>query len=373
MLTTSHIYLCPTLRTLPSIVIKALPKVATFITIVLGSGTLMAAGECTVPTTPRPDATLPAELSGLNMTLLHEETFDDLPDFSNVAGVENCIGGTGNGCSRLPNGWSDFLVSEKWNPTDGGGANAKAGLQINGDFARGGSGKSLVIWDESRGDSGSWGSDAMLGKYFPSGHKDIYVEYWIKFQPGYRWHHLELNNPQGINYAKLMRIGHRDQGQSPFRFSASGSNAPLVFIDSSIWSRDQNPGRTNLASVLVSGRCDPQESNYKCGSYPETGRGYINGNASNAESYGDGNWHKLAARMRINTAPGRGDGIVMAWFDDQLLVNSTDVPWIGSNAPADTLLNMVVLGGNMHNYPEPENNRFEQWHSIDDVRIFAID
>ena len=374
MLTKSQNLLKGSLGTISFLQKNRISEVLTAVALCIVSGSTVAAGICIAHPSeaPAPGTSLPAELVGMNMTLLHEESFDDLADFSNAAGVENCIGGSGNGCSRLPDGWSDFLVSEKWNPTDGGGSSTRAGLNINGEFPRGEAGKSLVIWDESRGDTGSWGSDAMLGKYFPDGHKDIYVEYWIQFQPGYRWHHLETSNPQGINYAKLMRIGHRDQGQSPFRFSASGSNAPLVFIDSSIWARDQNGRRTDRASVLVSARCDPQESNYKCGSYPETGRGYINGDASNAESYGDGNWHKLAARMRINSGPGKNDGILMAWFDDQLMVNATDVPWIGSNAPADTLLNMVVLGGNIHNYPEPEGNRFEQWHSIDDVRIFSV-
>lgn len=308
----------------------------------------------------------------LSLTLLFEDSFDQQADFRNSTGVENCIGGVGNGCDRLPAGWTDFLVSEQWHPDDLGDIRAQPGLQINADNPRGGSGKSLMLWDESRGDPGRWGSDAMLGRYLPGGHRDLYVEFWIKFQPDYRWHHRELTNPPGTNLAKLLRIGHRDAGKSPFSFSASGSNAPLMFIDSSVWARERNGQRSNIASLDLIGRCDPQETNYRCGDFVETGRGVIGDDASFEQSLGDGNWHKVAARMALNSFPGAGDGIAMAWFDDELVGAASNVPFLGIDASGDTLLNMVTIGGNMHNYPEPERNQFEQWYAVDDVRIYAV-
>ena len=333
-----------------------------------------AAGQCVANPPIVGDDGLPAEIAALNPTLIFSDNFDSQPDFATEASVEYCINNAGNGCDRLPPNWSDYKAGERFHPIELNNSSLESSLQINGDQPRGSSGKSLMIWDESYGNTGQWGSDAMLGKYLPEGYKDLYVEYWIKFQPGYRWHDVEGGH--GINYAKILRIGHRDEGQTPFSFSATGYNAPLMFIDTIVRSVTKNNAPQYVqAGVQAQLRCDPQESNYKCGTYTtaQSMNGYINdGNTSFVESYGDGNWHKISARMRLNSSPGARDGIAMTFFDNEMVAYADDVPFLGSNSPAGTKLNQVSLGGNMHNYPEPESNQFEQWYAIDDVRIYTI-
>jgi len=324
--------------------------------------------------------TLPAELTSLSTNLIFEESFDDAPDFVSPMARSGCVQGRpAENCALLPPGWTGYISREFWHP-DEFGPTSQAGMQINSAQGRGGMGKSMQIWDESQGGPGTWGSDVMLGKAFTPGYKDIYVEYWIKFQPGYRWHHADPSINHGINYAKLLRIGHADEGKTPFSFGGRGPNGPISFINSRVWYYNppvdgQRNSRAGFAGTI---RCDPQETDYTCPDYDFSSRstvGYLNsesGYVSFEDSFGDGGWHKLAARMALNSSPGANDGILQIWYDDQLIANATDIPFLSSTAPADHLLNSVVLGGNLHNYPEAESERFEQWHAIDDVKIYAI-
>ncbi len=76
--------------------------------------------------------------------------------------------------------------------------------------------------------------------------------------------------------------------------------------------------------------------------------------------------------MGLNSAPGASDDVVMVLFDNQLVGETHDVPFLGIGSPPGTLLNQVTIGGNMHNTPEPESSKFEQWYAIDDVRIVGL-
>ncbi len=60
----------------------------------------------------------------------------------------------------------------------------------------------------------------MLGLHLPDGHRGLYVEYWIKFQPEYRWHFVDPGDGHGINYAKIPRKLARDRGSNGSQFSS---------------------------------------------------------------------------------------------------------------------------------------------------------
>lgn len=319
-------------------------------------------------------ANLPPELAGLSMTLVHEDDFDDQPDFTTQAARSFCFDQSDQAdCADLPAGWTDFNSWERWHPADL--SDAKAGLQINANSGRGGTGKSLVIWDESRGTPSMWGSDAMIGKRFETGHTDIYAEMWLQYQPGYRWHHLEPFSSRGINYTKILRISNVAPGDYPFTYGASGTNGPMALADTILWAFDQNGERTDRGRADIAVRCAPHTTNYRCGADEVRGiQANLRDTTRFEERFGNnGEWHKIGLRMKLNSAPGVADGIGMLWVDDVLQASADNVTWLGADADPDMLLNMVTFGGNMHNYPEPEAERFEQWHAIDDVRIFAIE
>jgi len=172
-----------------------------------------------------------------------------------------------------------------------------------------------------------------------------------------------------------LRIGHFDgvANTSAFKGGGNGNSGPLVFLDSMVWAFDLNGVPNNRALFVVSTRCDPQESDYYCGAYGASKNAYLPGDPKYHESYGDGQWHKIGMRLVMNSAPGVGDGKAMLWLDDDLIHTQDDVPFMGENSPGNVGWNMVMVGGNTHNYPEDESELLEQWYSIDDVKIYVLE
>ncbi len=332
-----------------------------------------------------PPPNIPTELQSLTLTAIFEDNFDAQSDFANGLGnpnsngtaAEACRSGFEAACATLPTCWDVFASGERFHPAIIANASAQPGLQINDFEPRGGTGKSLIIWDESYGTNSQWGSDALLGKKFLPGYDDIYAEMWIKFQPNYRWQYMETT--KGINYAKVLRMSHSDS--DPISTGGNGTNAPMTILDIKVWCDDFfNGPRTNRMALQAQVRCDPQETNYQCpgrnfgltGNISVPGVPGINGDAAFLDTFGNGEWHKIGMRMALNSAPGVEDGILMVWYDDQLVSSSTIVTFLETGAPQDHLITTVLLGGNMNNVVEPEANQFEQWYAIDDVRIFSV-
>ncbi len=314
---------------------------------------------------------IPTELQSLKLTSIFEDNFDAQNDFENPTGNYSCNTQDGS-CSTIE-GWTSLQVgNDRFHPVDDNDPNLEANFQLSMEQARGGTGKALKLYDESFGNSGQWGSDILLTKKFDQGYEDLYVEMWVKFQPNYRWHLLESGH--GQNSAKILRIGHRQEGSFSSTFGSNGGYGPLTFTNIMAWASNNANEWTLLTGA---NRCAPQTTNYLCS---DNGSGGIQGFIANdggdrlgwAETFGDGQWHKIGMRMKLNSAPGITDGSLMIWYDDQLLGESRFIDWLGTDTMDSRLLNSVIVCGNMHNYPEPEANQFEQWYAIDDVRIFSV-
>ena len=317
-----------------------------------------------------PPNNLPSELDGLTLTSVFEDNFDGHDDFENPEERYFC---SAPNCDVPLAGWTSLSVGERFHPVDANNPNLEANFQLSAEEARGGTGKALKLYDESYGNSGQWGSDILLSKKLDQGYDDLYVEFWVRFQPGYRWHLLEEGH--GQNSAKMLRISHRQEGSFSSTYGANGSHGPMSLMNII---PQITRGENEMTRLYGNRRCAPQTTNYFCsdeGSERIIG-GISNGNNENstwAESFGDGEWHKIAMRMKLNSAPGVTDGSLMVWYDDQLLGESPTIDWLGAGTTGPRLLNHVTVSGNMHNYPEPEGDQFEQWYALDDVRVFAIE
>ena len=309
---------------------------------------------------------LPPELANANMNILHSESFDDQPDFS--AGKRmRCTNESDADCASVPDGWSHMYTGEKWHPVDDSDSSLRPSLEISGEQHYGSSGKSMIITDESYGSPSQWGSDGQLGRALDSEYKEIYAEIQLKFQPGFRWRGVEAG--KGSDVAKIFRIAHFGGGSegNRFQFFSGGDTGPAMLLDvKNITSSTRTQAR--IKSVV---RCGPVSSNYSCGSYGDERESSLPGEPTFTESFGDGNWHKVAFRAKFNSAPGIADGEVDMWLDNILVHSLRDVPFIGTGSNAQGW-NMFMVGGNMHNYPEDESQRFEQWWAIDDVRLYEI-
>lgn len=344
---------------------------ATLLLASLSSATAFAAGVC-VAHTPAPvagSAGLPPSLSDSGLTLAFEETFDDQADFFSGSN-DRCITGVESECVHTPEGWTHFYTTDKWHPLADNNSSFHSTLEISDANPRGLNGKSLVIYDESWGSRSQWGSDGILAKQFDSRYNEVYVEFYIQFDPGFRWESIE--NGSGTSLGKILRMSYfnGDDTDSRFQNFQGGSNGPIVFLDVKQWTISDTDIRSRLQTQI---RCNPLDTNenYKCKDYSENSDVKLPGDPNFVQSFGDGGWHKVAMWAKLNTAPGVADGKLSVWYDDELVSSKDNVPYIGAGGASDIGWNMVMVGGNMSNIPEDESATFEQPWSIDDIRIYT--
>jgi hypothetical protein len=92
-----------------------------------------------------------------------------------------------------------------------------------------------------------------------------------------------------------------------------------------------------------------------------------------AGNIGDGNWHELIYRVKLNSVIAAEDGIVQSWFDGNELTSTTDLAFgdVGAPpAPNRRKWNVFIFGGNDFNEFDPVfENHSEQWWAIDDIII----
>ena len=171
--------------------------------------------------------------------VLFEEDFDDLPDWT-----------SGDEGAPLPGDFYSMRADSAFAMSDGfpGGREAIEILEGNVEMARGGAGKSLVMWRDSNGPDWYWGSDSMLTVYFPEGHDELYLRFWIRFDPDW--------TPDGESgMTKLFRFSSWDPDDGPlYQAFPHGANGPIL-----IWDYQHNDyGTRNLLAF----RGHPQETNY---------------------------------------------------------------------------------------------------------------
>ncbi|WP_328184813.1 hypothetical protein [Marinobacter sp. OP 3.4] len=317
--------------------------------------------------------------------VLFEESFDDLPDYTSSEELNL-------------EGWDYRRNGEvSWSPSSGYPKKHDAFeiLERNADKARGGSGKSFVGWRESY-DPGwkQWNSDGILLKYMPEGYDQLYVSFYIRFSP--EW--TKSGN------SKIFRIFSWNGEESPFVFFSDGNAGPLFD-----W-KYSHSGSYGVRNFLTF-RGGPHGENYKIdgndmpgtprslinqgdismnytkdtvgmsldGGTPEirdqVNGGFISDNmnqtVTHEQIFGDSsNWTKMAFYVQMNSAPGANDGVVMQWINDELVFRNNTVNWVGENSGNQMVeWNAVALGGNDFFREYPNDQRYEEWYSIDDVVI----
>jgi len=253
-------------------------------------------------------------------------------------------------------------------------------LASNSDKARGGTGKSLLLRRRSYG-SQTWGGDCQLDKNLGQpGLKEVYVSFWIRFQPG--WLHSgstkmfritshspeEEYSPDGNAYWGSTRMGFLWQ-HTHYPVTASGlrnylqvsptmNNPPLL---------TKTPGMSSAGDVNMGFTSEPTNSTLI---NQLTGQPLpASGSTSHEQVFGDA-WHKMEFHLKVNSAPGVQDGIFTQWLDDTLMAHSNTVPWMqnGETRP-ERGFTSVRFGGNASFQPFPSEDQYQEWYSIDDVLI----
>jgi len=291
--------------------------------------------------------------------ILFEDNFDNQPDWSPAQPTASfeC---DSDSCTTAPIGWSAYRIGGLGTCSEAG----KNTLNINGLHPRGGSGKSFLFWNEPcASPSGGWGSDGILVKVLPHGYSELYLRFYIKFQPGWKW----MTGGSGSPQQKFARIMHNWGGNNFLNFEG-GQNHPIWFGDLVKW----NNGNADLAyrtsyryenTYYPSKATPPHSGNdniyFGTGNYGGTGTDF-----GDPGMLGDGDWHCLEFYVKMNSAPGVPDGVHKAWLDGNLIFETTDLAW-ADNGATGALWNQVMIGGNNYNYYDGG----EQWYAIDDVVI----
>jgi hypothetical protein len=329
-----------------------------------------------------------------NAGVIFEENFDTQPDFTST--LNSTVNGqeTRNGFT-LPDNWDAMYQGTRWSP-ETGFPNNHASFEIlaaNADKTRSGSGKSMVNWRESYNAGwNNWASDSQLQKVLSQEYDEIYIEFWISFSAN--WVGRTLNNG-GIS--KFARIGHYDGVGDPFNGAPPSNPAlgPVLFWDyvqndygqrNNVAFRGGPPGynyRMDTAAAGITGQTNFTSETVgmaEGGGNPLVVDQVNGGYLSDVDRYNfifhdqlwgaAGNWTKVALYVKMNSAPGVNDGLMMQWINGQRIKIETTVPWVGAN-PENKMVgwNFISIGGNDFFRPYPNEDRFEDWYAIDDVVV----
>lgn len=287
--------------------------------------------------------------------IIFQESFDGQADWNLGGQYDGNECSVGNCAASMPPDWSFYRVM----PGASGLSPVASIRRLPGDLAdhTTTSGKALVIYNESV--SGvNWPGDGILGKYLgPSVNlPELYVRLFFRTQTGWQ--------VEDGAASKFFRVFHYDGSGNIFQFFSTGFSCPVFLWDLALYS--------GSAAYVNAYRCDPQGSDYYCGS---SGNSYqqtdyftrFPGDHSPTASgmYADTQWHQLDFHVKMSD-PGVNNGAMEIWYDGELLESRTDVQWKSSSASASVGWNAFAVGGNSDN---TWTSKGEQWYAIDDITV----
>lgn len=353
--------------------------------------------------------------SMVHSEVIFEEHFDEQPDWTsglaendkdpfNQVGLPDRVQRATT--HTIPKGWYSIRQDPVWSPSKGYPDKHETIeiLASNADKARGGKGKSYVSWRDSY-DPGwkHWNSESIMLKYFPQGYNELYVEFWIRFSDD--WTRV---NPDGATAAtsKILRISSWSGDDTEYGAFSDGNIGPIALWDYSV----NKYGIRDILSV----RGGPYSDNYKLSKsdIPDIGHligsgssgdlnlnfsglmagmgpggtqpiikdrvngGFItkgtSGTITHNQIFGPGkSWTKMAFYVKMNSSVGKKDGIFRQWINDNQIFSSDSIPWIRPSETRDenAKWNLVAIGGNDYFQIYPNEQRHEEWYSIDDLVI----
>jgi len=293
--------------------------------------------------------------------ILFEDNFDDHPDWYVVDGSEECDG-IGWCDGAIPNGWSYLRNIEAWHP-DNGFPTKKPGQSISNEQFRWTTGKSWIKYQESSKAvwNTAWGDDAMLIKSLSGSYDEVNMSFWIKVDPDWQW------VDSFFKLARIYSFDGPDGVNSPWNFFSSGYSAPIFLLD---LKSSPTYGYRSVAAL----RCDPQVSDYYCGTYTDTYNspwGGTNASTTFTDPFDDGEWHHLEIKVWMNSEIWVADGTAQYWLDGVEEFSLSDIPWRSTWSSLSNKFNTFWIGWNTYNWFSDPSNQAEQWYAIDDVVVYT--
>lgn len=325
--------------------------------------------------------------------VIFSENFDDQPDYF----ITDHSNPRNNSAFRdrgevVPEGWDaaigDFV-----------GDSNLSSMEISGNLPeaiRGGKGKSLIL--RRRTNLAQWHGEGELAKNFFPGYEELFISFWIKFQPnwlnqgrskifrigsyspdtavggdywhwlgmGFVWDYVHSSN-FGVRNNLLLRGGpypgskltNPKIGRQPAKYSGDQKiDGNFVYMP---YDLDNNGTVDNYPRIknLSTGKIIPNDPSY---------------NVNHDGLFGT-KWHKLEFYVKVNSTPGATDGTLAQWFDGSLVFLNKTIPWIQNDGSPDMKFTTIKFGGNdfTRNFLQ-ENSGIDriEWHAIDDITVLDM-
>lgn len=205
-------------------------------------------------------------------------------------------------------------------------------------------------------------SDGDIGVWFANEQPEIYIAYWIRFDPNY------VFNDEGQE--KLWHLQYSTNGQSPWSyFSGTLYNFPVVvgglyrystnlyfYMSPRCTASDDNSARCNIGTPSYTAQYNSDFDAWMAG--------------ATSDLLNDGRWHHIEYRMKMNTGSVGNyntDGVMQIWYDGTLKGTWNGIGW-NQNEPGYSLRGwkFFSIGGNNKILPSSATNS-ERWWAVDDL------
>lgn len=321
-------------------------------------------------------------------TLLFEDGFDSQTDWVAPEPADWTLF-TWAGDS-LPTGWNAL-----WNSGDEYPANPNLAI---GPSTLDVSGKALKIWREWHS-TNTFASNGYIAKLFANDYNEMYIEFEIAFQAGWtentsaqtKVFRVFSSDRDPVNFFQAFDNGHQgpltlwDYASSStyglrnglyFRGGPHGENYSMTDADLAGIGRAVSSG--SLGDISMNWTEDMQ-GNLTGGGSPQIpdklNGGFLptTGIVSHQQVFGPpGTFTKLGFYVKMNSAPDVPDGIYRQYLDDQLIVDSEAVRWVGPTTKPMPGWNAFGLGGNdsWTGSPWTSADQREELYEIRRVAVF---
>lgn len=316
-------------------------------------------------------------INSANASIIFFESFDRQADWTSLS-------------DRPMNRWSAFRDGEGLWDASTGFSNHHPNIEVlekNKNKAFGGTGKSLVSWRESFNPGWKqWNSDGILLKKFNQGFAELYVSFFISFSPNWtstgssKFFRVYSWNPKADEHFKYFKGG--DAG--PALFVGYNSNdygvRNMISFRSGPWGENyvmENKDINGFGRGLVGlGDLSLNFKENAISDLPDLVNGGViskrdNLPATHEQVYGKfPNWTKVAFYVKVNSAPGKKDGIIKQWINNKIVVSNSTIPWVKTN---DRNLmvnwNVIAFGGNDFFRAYSNKTKHEEWYAIDEIFV----
>ena len=306
-------------------------------------------------------------------SLIFNADFETQPDWEGRTGRVLYPGQSTS--AALPENFETMYHSSLWNEP----GEEPVG-QITNRFGNheGPDGKAYIIYDESWGSQSEWGSESQLGKELGAVYSELYIEFYTKFQQGFALRDVLLGSSQTV--LKVVRARYvppfkTDSTRFDFFGVGGRENSPVYMLDFKSWTDNGGAFTAARLTPFIRGYTAQEDigvdENYFLTSYEaET---YVKQNGSTNLSFEEvwtDKWTKIGVYIKMDSAPGAGDGIEEVYINDVLEKSRYDIPYRRVGDPAEVGFNWVSIGGNMHNYPFAESERYKQWWGVSGFKVY---